>query len=158
IWPVGRTGLAPGVGSIDTVLVMQVSNIGIDFDAVSVAACLCEGERPFRWTVIGDGRRSRMARGAPSGESSDRVFWRELAARVTRCLGRVEPVRRNGYEVIVATHAAPFTEAATGIEQIVRGDPASALREAHVIPAWRALLCRWLAEARGEGGELTVAV
>ncbi|MGH2458429.1 MAG: hypothetical protein ACRDIY_06125 [Chloroflexota bacterium] len=147
--------------------------IGIDYQQTLTAVWLREeNEAGAHLRSIGDGLRSLIpnlavdeggwgSRAALAGESLDErssaegpwlaepgaaVFWRCLYRRVTGYLGRVKPIPRNGYQVVVAI---PSVGSAAGptIERFGRDAGFDALR---VIRTTDAVLARWLAEGATE--------
>ena len=167
-----------------------MSAIGIDFGRASTVAYLCDGEWPVcRWRAIGDGAHSRIpnaadgtglwgsaaiaadAAGLSAGSlnlesvpwlemPSAQVFWGGLATRITSFLGRVEPLAKNGYQVVIAPQTPSFAQTKSAIETLLQRGSIRGLEGAVCVPAHRALLCRWMAESqsRAESRMTVVAV
>jgi|GEM_PF-5078497 len=149
--------------------------IGIDYQQTLTVICLREGSGYMaRLRNIGDGQRAlipnatygnelwgshawritgsdALCQGDPAqdgpwlNEPGARIFWCGIYQRLYTYLGRVRPLMRNGYQVVVALHAADYSTAAMGVERLCR---AAGLSEAMCIPATDALLCHWLTDRR----------
>src|ERR1700722_18382953 len=134
-----------------------MSTIGIDFGRTATVAFLCDGQWPgCHWRMIGDGARIRIPNAADdSGRwgsaaiaagASDlaagnvelesepwlddplaQVFWKGLADQLTSFLGRVEPVAKNGYRVLIAPQSPSFVKTSQVIQQFCRRGVISAL-------------------------------
>lgn len=165
-----------------------MSTIGIDFSRTSTVACLREGVIPAcRWQLISDGNRIRIPNAvdgkgrwgsvAVAADEDDltggylqleaepwltgpqpRMFWERMAARFTSFLGRVEPLAKNGYGVVIAPETSTFLSTSTLLTQMCCHGAVSALDGATCIPPQRAVLSRWLAEINLRGSANVIAV
>lgn len=168
---------------------MTANAIGIDFGRTATVICLRDGAWPARHLrCIGDGQRGRIPNAADgSGRWASAavvaaapdldagyftlsekpwlegkapcVFWENLGRRLSSFLGRVKPVPKNGYRVVIAPQAIDFAATTQSIQSMCHQDAVSGLDEAIFVPTQRAVLCRWILEQpRGETRRLTVAV
>jgi len=93
--------------------------------------------------------------GAWVEEPGARLFWGGLYGRLRSYLGRLEPVRRNGYRVAIALQGANYSTDAHAVAALAR---AAGFDDIVAIPATHALLCRWLASPVLERGKEHVVV
>jgi hypothetical protein len=150
-----------------------MNTIGIDYQQTLSVIYLREGRGTAQFRSIGDGLRhlipnvalgenlwgsralqtdhpEELSRGHPTQEgpwldgSGVLPFWRGIAQRLYSYLGRVNPVLKNGYQIVVGLQAADFTDAAERIEEICRE---AGLNDITSVRACDVLLCRWLGEA-----------
>ena len=146
----------------------RMNTLGVDYQpTVTVMALREEGGKSAQVAPVGDGIRSRIPNAiardgawgsradghagvmaAPSGsvawveEPGARRFWGGLYSRLCSYLGRMAPVRRNGYRIAVALQGANYRTEAHAVAALAR---AAGFDEVMAIPATHALLCRWLA-------------
>jgi len=82
------------------------------------------------------------ARGAWIDDPGGPLFWRGMYGRLRSYLGRLAPVRANGYRLAIALQGADYgtdEHAVTALAQSAGFDDVA------VLPSTHALLCRWLA-------------
>jgi hypothetical protein len=150
-----------------------MNTFGVDLQpTVTVIALREEGEAGSQTVSVGDGvrpivpnavtpdgawgswaeRRSaffaaREGDGAWMEEPGARLFWAGLYARLRSYLGRLAPLRKNGYRLVIALQGANFRTEAHEVAALAR---AAGFDDIAVIPATHALLCRWLASPLAE--------
>ena len=145
-----------------------MNTIGVDYQpTVTVIALREEGSGGAQVASVGDGVRSRIpnaiARDGAWGSRADGhagifaaalgsgawveepgagLFWGGLYGRLCAYLGRLAPVRRNGYRIAVALQGTNHSTEAHAVAALAR---AAGFDDIMVIPATHALLCCWLA-------------
>ncbi len=144
-----------------------MNTFGVDYQpSVTVIALREEGDEGAHVALVGDGVRaqipnavagtgdwgSRAAGHAPlwtaSGngawveEPGARLFWEGAYRRLSAYLGRLAPVRKNGYRLAIALQGSNFRTEAHTVDALAR---AAGFDEITVLPATHALLCRWFA-------------
>jgi hypothetical protein len=150
-----------------------MNTFGIDLQpTVTVIALREEGEAGSQIVSVGDGVRpivpnavsaagewGSWADGGPQvfvaregdrvwmEEPGARLFWNGLYARLRSYLGRLAPLRKNGYRIVIALQGANFRTEAHEIGALAR---AAGFDDIALIPATHALLCRWLASPLAE--------
>jgi hypothetical protein len=99
-----------------------------------------------RWGSRADGADSCAAPGAEAWQQRPgaALFWKGLFARLETYLGRLAPVRRNGYRLCVALQGAQCLADAHAVADLGR---AAGFDEMLFISAAHALFCRWLSAA-----------
>jgi hypothetical protein len=119
--------------------------------------------REGAWGSRADGNASAYAASIGSGawveEPGARLFWSGMYRRLCSYLGRMAPVRKNGYRVAIALQGANYRTEAHAVAALAR---AAGFDEVTAIPATHALLCRWLAapllEPKHEQAVIAIAV
>ncbi len=96
--------------------------------------------------------------GAWLDESTVEKYLSGLAKRIVSYLGRVEPVRRQGFEVVIAPHSLDFLSAEKAILRVCRPNFIPAFEDAFCIPPVRALLSRWAMERPSDGSKQVNAI
>ena len=150
-----------------------MNTFGVDYQpGVTVIALREEGDETAQIGLVGDGVRSQIPNAAsaagdwgsralshsdicrPSSEDGAwveepgaRVFWEGLYGRLAAYLGRLAPVRKNGYRLAVALQGANYRTEAHTVAAVAR---AAGFDEVTVLPATHALLCRGLASGAME--------
>jgi hypothetical protein len=115
------------------------------------------------WGSRADGHAGVLAASPGSGawleEPGAQLFWDGLYKRLCSYLGRLAPLRRNGYRIAVALQGANYQTEAHAVATLAR---AAGFDEVMAIPATLALLWRWLAspalERKKEQIVVTIAV
>jgi hypothetical protein len=102
--------------------------------------------RDGAWGSRADGRvgayLAPLGSGAWVEEPGARLFWNGLYSRLCSYLGRLAPIRKNGYRLAVALQGANYRTEAHAVAALAA---AAGFDEVMAIPATHALLCRWLA-------------
>jgi hypothetical protein len=119
--------------------------------------------REGAWGSRAEGHAGAYAASIGSGawveEPGARLFWSGLYSRLCSYLGRLAPVRKNGYRLAVALQGANYRTEAHAVAALAR---AAGFDEVIAIPATHALLCRWLAspalEPKNEQAVIAIAV
>jgi len=83
------------------------------------------------------------------------LFWHGLYSRLRSYLGRLDPLRRNGYRSVVALQGANWEADAHAVGALAR---AAGFEEIVVIPSTHALLCRWLSTTHSSLAEVPCVV
>jgi hypothetical protein len=82
------------------------------------------------------------ARGAWIEDPGASLFWKGLYARLGSYLGRMAPVRANGYRLAIALQGDEYNTDAHAVTALAR---AAGFDDVVLLPSTYALLCRWLA-------------
>lgn len=147
-----------------------MNTFGIDHQpGVTFIALREGGQQAARVALVGDGARSMIpnrvspdghwgssavglpgacspggTRGAWIDDPGASLFWRGLYARLGAYLGRMAPVRANGYRLAIALQGDDYSTDAHAVTALTR---AAGFDDVVLLPSTYALLCRWLASA-----------
>ena len=145
-----------------------MNTFGIDYQPdVTMIALREQGPEGAQMASVGDGMRALIPNAAsidglwasravgraqvhlPSGapgawvdEPGAPLFWSGLYGRLYSYLGRLAPLRRNGYRTAIALQGPNYQTDAHAVAALAR---AAGFDDVEVIPCTHALLCRWLA-------------
>jgi hypothetical protein len=145
-----------------------MNTFGIDHQpGVTFVALREGGQQTARVALVGDGARSMIpntaspqghwgssalgqagaysptgTRGAWIDDPGASLFWKGLYTRLSAYLGRMAPIRANGYRLAIALQGDDYSADAHAVTVLTR---AAGFDDVVLLPSTYALLCRWLA-------------
>jgi hypothetical protein len=147
-----------------------MNTFGIDYQpTVTMIALREDGRESLETASVGDGVRTMIPNvvapgglwgsgaekraGKVSAQAADsawieepgaRFFWEGMYARLSSYLGRLAPLRKNGYRLSIALQGANYSTDAHAVAGLAR---AAGFDDFVLTPCTHALLCRWLASS-----------